>query len=181
MNYDGLEYWSMSTITLLPATRNDCPDLIRAHIASRSYHQPWVNTFVDRLGFRDWFSHMVSGEAVSLIARDDDSGGVVGICTFNLIRGGVLRSANLGFHGMIDFAGRGFMTEAVRLAAQYAFTLLRLHCLEAHIHPENERSIALVRRVGFRKEGYARDHLIKIDGTSHDHERWALLSGAGIS
>jgi ribosomal-protein-alanine N-acetyltransferase len=56
-----------------------------------------------------------------------------------------------------------------------AFGELGLHRLEANIQPGNARSIALVRVLGFEKEGFSRRYL-KIDGDWRDHERWALLS-----
>jgi ribosomal-protein-alanine N-acetyltransferase len=87
---------------------------------------------------------------------------------------GVFRSAYLGFYGMADYAGQGLMTAAVDQACGYAFSDLGLHRLEANIQPENRKSIALVGRCGFQKEGFSPRYLY-IDGAWADHERWARL------
>ncbi len=56
-----------------------------------------------------------------------------------------------------------------------AFGELGLHRLEANIQPDNAASIALVRKPGFRLEGYSPRYL-KIAGRWRDHERWAILA-----
>ena len=49
--------------------------------------------------------------------------------------------------------GQGLMTEAVGGLLDYCFAELRVHRVEALIHPDNAASIRLVERLGFRCEG----------------------------
>jgi RimJ/RimL family protein N-acetyltransferase len=49
------------------------------------------------------------------------------------------------------------MSAGVRLAVDHAFHHLGLHRLEANIQPDNQASIHLVKKLGFRKEGFRRD------------------------
>lgn len=92
----------------------------------------------------------------------------------NQIVRGNLQSAYLGFRIGAAYAGSGYMTLALPLVLRHAFDTLRLHRLEANIQPENDASIALVRRAGFTREGFSRRYL-KINGRWRDHERWAIL------
>lgn len=78
-----------------------------------------------------------------------------------------------GYYVDVSFAGQGLMSEGVSLAIGYAFCTLNLHRLEANIQPENQKSIDLVKRLGFTKEGFSQRYL-KINGQWRDHERWAL-------
>jgi [ribosomal protein S5]-alanine N-acetyltransferase len=65
------------------------------------------------------------------------------------------------------------MTEGLRLTLKYAFKVLKLHRVEANIQPGNVASIKLVRRCGFKREGFSPKYL-KIGGRWRDHERWAI-------
>lgn len=170
-------------VVLSRVTRADADALIEANRASQHYHLPWVASFTDQAGFDAWFGCTLSGPNVGLIAREASAaadgvgpvGAIVGVVNLNEIVAGIFQSAYLGYYGMSRFAGRGLMTEALRAAAAYAFGELGLHRLEANIQPDNAASLALARRVGFRKEGYSPRYL-RIDGAWRDHERWALLA-----
>jgi ribosomal-protein-alanine N-acetyltransferase len=100
---------------------------------------------------------------------------IVGVINLNEIVMGAFQSAYLGYYGMANFSRTGLMTDALRAAVGYAFNELGLHRLEANIQPDNLASIALVRRVGFKQEGFSPRYL-RIDGEWRDHERWALLA-----
>jgi ribosomal-protein-alanine N-acetyltransferase len=67
------------------------------------------------------------------------------------------------------------MAEGLSLVLDDAFRRRRLHRLEANIQPGNRPSIRLVRRLGFRREGYSARYL-RIAGRWRDHERWAILA-----
>lgn len=164
-----------TVVTIKPVTRADASDLISANIHSRDYHAPWVRPFTDMEGFERWFGQIVTGPNFSLIARTESSGSVVGVLNISQIVWGLFRSAYLGYYGMVAHSRRGLMSQALRLTTTYAFIEIGLHRLEANIQPANTASIALVRRVGFRREGFSPRYL-KVDNVWCDHERWALLA-----
>jgi ribosomal-protein-alanine N-acetyltransferase len=67
------------------------------------------------------------------------------------------------------------MRDAVSALVDHAFEDRGLHRVAANIIPHNNRSIALVRALGFTREGVLRG-LIEIDGAWRDHECWSVLS-----
>ena len=163
------------SVALAPVTRADAAELIQGNLNSREHHHPWTAPFTDEAGFEAWFGRTLCGPNVGLIAREAASGRLVGVVNLNEVVAGAFQSAYLGYYGMAALAGRGLMTEAVRLAAAHAFEVLGLHRLEANIQPGNLCSVALVKRIGFRLEGFSPRYL-RIGGEWRDHERWALLS-----
>lgn len=93
---------------------------------------------------------------------------VVGTCSFSQIARGAFHACTLGFQVARAHEGRGLMREALSAAIDHAFRELRLHRIMANHRPENERSGALLGRLGFVREGYAREYLY-IDGAWRDH------------
>jgi [ribosomal protein S5]-alanine N-acetyltransferase len=102
-----------------------------------------------------------------------EDGAIVGFLNISEIVRGPFKSAYLGYGGVAEFAGRGYMTEAMHLLLREAFTQIGLHRLEANIQPGNAASIALAKRCGFELEGFSPRYL-KVGGRWRDHERWAI-------
>ncbi|MFO1048273.1 MAG: GNAT family protein [Geminicoccaceae bacterium] len=166
----------MALVTLRPVVRADAAELVRANQASRELHHPWAEPLADEAGFDAWFGRILTGPLVGLIARDAATGEIAGVVNvIEIVYGKFYRGAVLGYYGVAGMGGRGLMTESVRLATRHAFDELGLHRLEANIQPGNARSIALVKRLGFRREGLSPRYL-RMDGDWRDHERWALLA-----
>lgn len=165
----------MSEVTVRPATRADAAALIAGNISSRDHHAPWSYPFTDREGFEAWIAASAAGKNCGLVARLGPVGPLVGVITLSQILRGNFLNAYLGYYGMAETARQGLMTQAVLLAAEHAFGALGLHRLEANVQPGNQASLALLRRVGFRREGFSPQYL-RIGGAWRDHERWALLA-----
>jgi ribosomal-protein-alanine N-acetyltransferase len=100
---------------------------------------------------------------------------LVGGLTLANIRRGVAQAGSLGYWMGAPFAGRGLMTEAVRALIPFAFGPLRLHRLEAACIPTNAASSRLLEKVGFVREGLAREYLC-INGLWQDHLLYALVA-----
>ena len=110
--------------------------------------------------------------------EDRAEGPLVGAVNVGEIVRGVFRSAYLGYFLGAHATGRGYMREGLDAVVTHAFADraeggLGLHRLEANIIPDNAPSLAVVRALGFRREGLSERYL-KIDGRWRDHERWAI-------
>lgn len=100
---------------------------------------------------------------------------VIGNISLTHIRRGPLQAADLGYALDHRHEGRGLMTEGLRAMCGYAFRTMGLHRLQANHLPENLKSAAVLRRLGFVVEGYARDFLL-IDGRWRDHVLTSLVA-----
>jgi [ribosomal protein S5]-alanine N-acetyltransferase len=162
-------------VALSAPSESDAAEFIDAVRASRSLHHPWLELPDTPGRYGAYLDRMDREDQVGYLIRHRACGGLVGVVNIsNIVRGG-LQSGSLGYGAFAPHAGRGLMTEGLRAVIGAAFGQLRLHRVEANVQPGNARSIALVRRLGFEKEGYSRRYLL-IDGDWRDHERWALLA-----
>lgn len=64
------------------------------------------------------------------------------------------RQAEIGFTFAREYHGRGLAREAAEAVLDYAFGVLELHRVTAVADCENERSAALLGRLGMRREGH---------------------------
>jgi ribosomal-protein-alanine N-acetyltransferase len=110
-----------------------------------------------------------------LLPPADTHGPVLGRCTLSNVVRGAFQAAHLGFSLDRDAVGRGLMHEALKAVLRYAFEDLGLHRVMANYMPANVRSAALLRRLGFVPEGFARDYL-RIAGGWQDHVLTSLVN-----
>jgi ribosomal-protein-alanine N-acetyltransferase len=163
------------SVYLFAPGRDSADDFLEMTTGSKAFHEPWVFPPTDLRRFKAYLERVEKGNAYGFfIARlDDDS--LAGVININdVVMGGFL-SGSLGYYAAAPYCGRGYMSEALALVLDYAFTVLDLHRIEANIQPTNAASLALVKRLGFRKEGFS-PAFLRIDGEWRDHERWAMLN-----
>jgi ribosomal-protein-alanine N-acetyltransferase len=116
-----------------------------------------------------------SGVALPLFLFHRKSDTLLGGLTIGHIRRGASQSCMIGYWMGERHAGQGHMSAAIGLAVHHIFDRLNLHRIEAACIPENERSIRLLEKAGFQREGYMHDYL-KIRGEWRDHLLYALVS-----
>lgn len=97
-----------------------------------------------------------------------------GGATIGQIRRGVAQSCTLGYWMGEEYAGAGLMHRGVEALKHFVFDVEHLHRIEAACLPTNERSIRLLEKAGFRREGYLQKYL-KIAGRWEDHHLYSLI------
>lgn len=160
-------------------TRGDRRDWIDLRLRSRAFLERWDPRPPPGLTIDDIFDRILASadkdeqQRHLVIRRRDEA--IVGMVNLNQIFRGPFCNAVLGYWIGEPYARQGYATEGVRLCLRRAFGPLGLHRVEANVMPSNEPSLALVRRLGFREEGYSPRYL-QIAGCWADHTRWALTA-----
>lgn len=153
----------------------------------RKESRPFLKPFEPRwteadLGHRVYQSRLKRGREEArqgtdytffIFLRDGSRETLVGGVTLSNIRRRAAQFANLGYWMGQDFAGKGYMTEAVGLVVAYAFDSLLLHRVHAAFLPHNMASRRVLEKNGFKEEGYAENYL-QIDGKWADHVLFGL-------
>jgi [ribosomal protein S5]-alanine N-acetyltransferase len=149
---------------------------------SRAFLTPWEPLWpaddLTRASFRNRVrrhaDEMARDEAYSFFVFREEDDALLGGLSLGHVRRGVSQAATLGYWMGEPYAGKSYMSRAVRAVIGYAFKIQGLHRIEAACLPSNEPSKRLLERVGFQQEGYARAYL-NINGQWRDHLLFALL------
>lgn len=164
--------------TLMP---EHAPMMQEYLLENRSHLAPW-----EPVRNEDFFSLEKCEERLLANSRLIDAGlamhfavcmgqKMIGTCNFSNIIRGVFHACNLGYAIAEKQQGQGYMQEAVHAGIKHMFQQQGLHRVMANYVPENQRSGALLERLGFEKEGYAKSYL-KINGVWRDHILTALVN-----
>lgn len=167
-------------LLLHPLDATDSRDLWTSVEASRPALEPWLpwvpfNTDIDASGryaeasAADWDA----ARACRFSIRDRQSKrllGVIGLESFAHLH----ESVELGYWLRSDATGKGLMTEAGRAVLDWAFGPINAHRVRVAAATDNHASLNVIRRLGFRFEGIARQ-AERVSGRWLDHAIFALL------
>ncbi|TKT81156.1 GNAT family protein [Aquamicrobium sp. LC103] len=150
---------------------------------SRAFLEPWEPRWSPDELERSAWRHRVHryreeyarGTAIAFLIFELEKNRLIGGITIGNIRHGVSQSAQIGYWMGERYAGQGYMQDAIAALLDYAFNTLRLHRVEAACIPDNARSIRVLEKAGFRREGLLRSYL-RINGIWQNHFLYALIA-----
>ncbi|MGV8885341.1 MAG: GNAT family N-acetyltransferase [Microbacteriaceae bacterium] len=167
-------------ITIRPIRVRDAKALERELLDNRGWLRKWEATnpvgpmsFDVRGSIRHLLSNARAGFGLPFIV--EYKGALAGQLNVSGITYGSLSSATIGYWVSERFAGLGLTPTAVALATDHCFFGVGLHRMEICIRPENEPSLRVVEKLGFRYEGLRRRY-IHINGDWRDHFCFALTA-----
>jgi len=180
--------WKTQRLVLSLLGPDRAADVRDYGLRSRSFHLPWdpqrpvgfwdLPQVAERL--RQQVDEAVQGRSLCLfLAEKHHPERVIGSANLRNIIRGALQGSHLGYALAPDAVGHGYMTEAITEVVRIAFADMELHRVEANVMPRNVRSLAVVERVGFQREGLCRRYL-NIAGTWEDHIRLAMVNGGDL-
>ncbi len=164
-------------VALRPPKLRDGSVWSMCRLRDRNYLQRWeptsMGTWESRNAKLAWpaqWSALRSiarrGEGLPFVITVD--GAFAGQLTVGNVVRGALRSAWIGYWVTEQRAGGGVATAAVALAVDHCFGPVGLHRLEATVRPENEPSVRVLEKSGFRREGLFERYL-DVAGAWRDH------------
>jgi ribosomal-protein-alanine N-acetyltransferase len=161
----------------------DAPQILTLRIRNRSFLKPFEpeHLHVDsqftidsqiqlaEQAVENWEKGLAYSFGIFLQDSDD----LIGRVNLSNIVRGAWQNCTIGYFMDQAMNGRGYMTEAVRLAVSFAFGKAKLHRVQAAIMPRNIGSIRVIEKSGFRYEGLSK-HYLQINGIWEDHKIFAL-------
>jgi [ribosomal protein S5]-alanine N-acetyltransferase len=193
MQYDvaaELPVLRTSRLTLIVAGPEYAERCARFNTENADFLAPWepavTSTSGDVDGLRAYRQHAVNearaGRSFSfalLPTSPQADTPILGWLNLTNIIHGVLEACNLGYKLDRRMQGQGYMTEAAIAGVEFAFDVLNLHRIMAAYMPHNQRSAAVLRRLGFTTEGIAREYLY-IGGDWRDHVLTSLVNPRAV-
>jgi ribosomal-protein-alanine N-acetyltransferase len=156
------------------------------HSRNTAHFAPWdpprPANHLDPVHIRSRLADLAQSMAMGLAWRwwlvaHDDPQRVIGSVSFTGIERGPFHNAQLGYSIDVACQGQGLMTEALQVAMARAFAAdgLNLHRVQAGVQPANQRSVAVLQRLGFVLIGEAPQYLF-INGAWRDHLLFARIN-----
>ena len=107
----------MARVVVRTPTIDDQDEFIARMRASRALHRPWISMPETPEEYEAYLARTEDPRAAMFIGCRTEDGAIVGFLNISEIVRGPFKSAFLGYGGVAEFAGQGYMTEALQLAA----------------------------------------------------------------
>ena len=143
-----LRHFQDSDVTQFMGYRND--PIVAKYQSWEGISEPEARTFIQE---QKEIQPGVPGQGLQVAIELKAMNALIGDCYFTI---NVLdhRQAEIGFTLSREYQGYGYATEAVSSFLNYAFHSLDLHRIIAITDCENIASVALLERLGMRREGH---------------------------
>jgi ribosomal-protein-alanine N-acetyltransferase len=163
--------------------QNDADKVLAFYIRNKEYFEPWEPV-------RDPNFYTLSFQQLTLsveyhlflqskllrfwvfLRRDPQT--IIGTVNFYNIIPGAYSSCQIGYKLDKEYTGNGYAIESIQAGMGVLFEEYRLHRIEANIMPRNDRSINLIKKLGFTYEGTSKSS-IKINNQWEDHDRYSFI------
>ncbi|MDB9305508.1 GNAT family N-acetyltransferase [Nodularia spumigena CS-591/12] len=171
-------------LTLRIAIKKDIPQIIKYFQDNRDYFTPFYPILLDHLFTEEYWQYQIENNVLEFIHDQSlklfifpqkKSTKVIGTINFSNFIRGAAHFCYVGYSLAESEQGKGYMTEALKVATEYVFEELNFHRIMANYMPHNRRSGNVLKRLGFVVEGYARDYLL-INGKWEDHILTSLVN-----
>lgn len=183
---DGLPVLSTPRVTLRIAGPDAAALSVDFNRENEAFLTPWEPAFTplsfdvanERLVRERAVVHARNGTAYSFAitaAGATTAAPIIGWLNFHNVIRGIFRATVMGYKLDRRMQGQGLMTEAASAGIEYLFGTQRLHRIGANYMPHNQRSAAVLRRLGFQIEGTAKAYLF-IGGEWRDHVLTSLTN-----
>lgn len=170
-------------LVLRPPRTGDVAEIRRVMRANHEHLRPWNPappigedpssiTEVSKTVLRHRRDWKLGAGYVFMVAAREAPARFIGKIALNGVMRGAMYGAYLGYWMAADALCRGYATEGIRVVLDFAFGAAGLHRVQAAIMPRNERSLRVIEKVGFRREGLAERYL-QIAGKWEDHVLFA--------
>ncbi|TWR28718.1 GNAT family N-acetyltransferase [Mucilaginibacter achroorhodeus] len=155
---------------LRPWRMQDAPSLQR-HADNPSVSKYLLNRFpypYTLIDAEEFLQHITRQERLTTFAIEVDGEAAGGI-GLELRRDVYRYSPLIGYWLSEEHWGRGIMVEAVKILTHYAFTKLDAICVQAFVFSENTRSMRVLEKAGYQKQGIIRQSVIKRGVVMDEH------------
>jgi len=163
-----LRHFTDAGLALFMAYRND-PEVAR-YQGWEGISEPEARAFLQE---QKEIQPGVPGHWFQIAVELKETGMLVGDCALKIEEHDE-RQAEIGYTLSRGYQGRGIASEAVSRVLEYAFVTLGMHRVIAMTACENVASVALLERLGLRREGHFRQS-VWLKGKWEDEYLYAML------